>query len=162
MESESCGKPASNKRPCPHLSPWARLLGRDKLSSGQLLSTFPHSLLLSLPFPFLPPKKRASGFYHLATKLGCHRLRGAAQMLPSEGAEVRGWNQSLVICHCCSQNRYQAFLKFVIVVPYNENASKGRQLSHIWVNISLIHPFLFHMKSFLWWKISSLYTSRIA
>lgn len=90
MESGSCGKPASNKRPHPHLSPWARLLDRDKLSSGQLLSTFPHSLLLSLTFPFLPPKKRASGFQRLATKLGCHRLRGAAQMLPNEGAEVRG------------------------------------------------------------------------
>lgn len=57
----------------------------------------PH--LASLPaFPcFSLPRKGllASGFHCLATELGCHRLRGAAQMLPNEGAEMRGRNHCL-------------------------------------------------------------------
>lgn len=41
---------------------------------------------------FLPPRKRASGFWLPlpGNQMGCHRLGGIAQMLPNEGAEMRG------------------------------------------------------------------------
>lgn len=50
------------------------------------------SLLLSLPFPLSPSQEK--GFWLLASiawqRTGRHRLTGAAQMLPNEGAEMRG------------------------------------------------------------------------
>lgn len=76
----------------PLLSP--RGPGPQAGTSFPLSDFFPPlpSLLSPSVSLLLPPEKKASGFWLLlpGNQTGCRRLRGAAQMLPNEGAEMRG------------------------------------------------------------------------
>lgn len=83
-------------------------------------------------FPFLLPKKKASGSWLPlpSNQTGCHWLRGVAQMVPNEGVEMRGVESkslSPVLSHCqqcrwCLQSTH--FLKCRIVFLFNEKPSK--------------------------------------
>lgn len=137
------------RHPHPPCLPWAGSLSRDKPSPGQLLSTSPSSLLLSLPFPLFHSQEKGFWLPLPGNQTGCHRLRRAAQMLLNEGAENEGAKSLSPVISCCQQrcwcSQITHFLKLAVVVLHNEKTSKVRQIGYIWVNTSLIHSFLFQI-----------------